>query len=290
MANRESKRLGRAQRLAALFLAGTLVAGCTQTTTNVRSLPGPSVEHIHLTRAGVIPVAGAFRQEGHSIVGQLAFTTDCTAESRQIIRQQVTTDTHQDRRASIALTVVGATVAAAGVGLLAASSDADQEVSCGQGRAGDRCQSESSALMELGLSALLSGLTAGVAGGYLLAQKPQIETRELPTETRTQLIANGVSCGPTRVLEGLSVSFELPHGGAWSGRAAADGSVRIDVNEGIRLPEGTTVRIVVDAVPAGLAAIVSPGMLVGEVSLARGAAAKVSTRQGQAREPVAGSR
>ena len=289
MANPPRNGPRRAHRWAVLCLAGTVLGGCTGLTqsTSVRSLPDPPTQHVHLTRSGVIPVTGSFHQEAHSIVGQLAFTNDCAAESRQLVRRQETTETHPNRALGVGLAVVGGVVTAVGAGLLVASGSANDEVSCGAGRAGDTCNSESSALATAGLSVLLSGLSFAIYGGYTLAQKPKLETKELPAETRIQLLANNVSCGTTATLEGLAVAVDLPDNGTWRGRTARDGSVRIDVSESIRLPEGATLNLVVDSAPAILSAIVSPGATLGTVRLAHVAASKKSVRSKQPRDPLA---
>ena len=274
----------------AFCLAAVLLSGCsfTQTSTSVRSLPDPPTQHVHLTRAGVIPVTGTFHQEAHSIVGQLAFTTDCTAESRQLVHRQQTTDTHPNRGTAAVITVLGGVATAVGAGFLVASGNADKHVYCGEGKAGDTCQSESSAAADLGLTLLLSGITTAVAGGYLWAQKPKVETTDLPSETHTQLLANNVSCGTTPALEGLSVALDVPGNGTWRGRTALDGSVRIEVSDSIKLPDGVTLSVVVDSVPPILAGIVSPGAVLGEVKLARGAASKKNARaKEQPRDPLA---
>ena len=149
------------------------------------------------------------------------------------------------------------------------------------------CNSESSALEDAGLTTLLSGLVAAVAGGYSLAQKPTIQTKELPSETHTQLLSNNASCGTTAALEGLSVAVDLPGNGSWRGRTALDGSVRIDVSDSIKLPEGAPLTVVVDSVPPLLAGIVTPGAVLGDVKLVRGSASKKNARAKEPRDPLA---
>ena len=281
---------GPVRRWAAFCVASWALAGCTgftQTTTSVHSLPDAPTQHVRLTRAGVIPVTGSFHQEGHAIVGQLSFTNDCTAESRQLVRRQETTNTHPNRALGVGLAVAGGIITAVGTGLLVASGSANHDVSCGEGRAGDTCNSESSALATAGLSALVLGLTSAFCGGYSLAQKPKLETTELSPETHSQLIANNVSCGTTPALEGLSVTVELPGNGSWRGRTALDGSVRIDVSESLKLPEGVTLPVVVDSVPPLLAGTVTPGASLGEVKLSRSGASKKSVRPKERRDPLA---
>ncbi len=256
----------------ALAITCSLLAGCTglrETTTSVRSVPEAPVERLRLTRAGVLPIAGTFQQDGHSVLGQLSVTNQCTAESTQLIRKQEASDTHTVRGTATAWTIVGGLVTAVGVGLLVASDGADKRVTCGEGRAGDQCESQSSALQTGGITMLATGLATAIAGGYFLAQKPNVETKELPAERVTHVEAEGVSCGVTRMVQGLSVGFEVPGNGTWSGLALADGSVHIEVNPGIKLPDSGALPVFVLSVPANLAGIVSPGTRLGEVALSK---------------------
>jgi len=263
-------QLHRLSQIVALAVATSSLSACTgfrETTTSIRSLPDKPVERVRLTRAGVSPIAGEFRQQEHSVLGQLSITHLCTQESTQLIRKREESDTHTVRGTAMAWTVVGGLVTAVGAGLLVASDDADKRVSCGEGKAGDQCESESSAMQTAAFSLLVTGLSSAIAGGYFLAQKPSTETKELPAERVTRVQAESVSCGATRMVEGLSVGVEIPGNGTWTGVALADGSVRIEVSPGIKLPDSGTLPVVVMAVPANLAGVVSPGMRLGEVAL-----------------------
>ena len=258
--------------LVALAIASSLLGGCTgfrETTTSIRSLPEAPVERVRLSRVGVSPIAGSFRQQGHAVLGQLSITDQCTKESTQLIRKQEQKDTHTVRGTATTWTVVGGLVAAVGTGLLVASADADGRVTCGEGKAGDQCESASSALQSAGLTLLAAGLSSAIAGGYFLAQKPELETKELPVERVTRAQADGVSCGATRMVEGLVVGFEIPGNGTWSGQALADGSVRIEVSSGIKLPDSGSLPVLAVAVPPNLAGVVSPGSRLGEVGFSK---------------------
>ncbi len=265
-------QLPRFTPLAALAITSSLLAGCTgfrETTTSVRSVPEAPVERLRLTRTGSVPVTGSFQPDGRSVLGQLSASNECTTESSQLIRRREEHDTHTVRGTATAWAVVGGLVTAVGAGLLVASGDADQRVSCGDGRAGDQCESESSAMQTAGFTLLTMGICSAVTGGYFLAQKPNVETKELPAERVTNVKAAGVSCGAARLFEGVSVGFEIPGNGTWSGQALADGSVRIDVSSGIKLPDSESLPVFVLAVPPRLAGIISPGTRLGEVAFGK---------------------
>ena len=272
MANDGFLRFGWGSRFTALCAITSTLAGCafTETSTSVRSLPGTSTAQLRLARADTSPILGTFRQEGHVIIGQLALTNACSIESTQLTRQQEVTDTHTKVGSSVAWVVTGAVIAAVGTGLLVASADADKHVFCGDGsgqpREGEQCHSVSGAMQELGITTLVTGLIPVVAGGYFLAQKPRVETKDLATK-EVKRVSGPTVCGSTASLQGLTLAVELPGNGRWLGQALADGSVRIDINPNIPLPERATLRVVVDAVPANLAGLVSPGAALGELTL-----------------------
>jgi hypothetical protein len=166
-------------------------------------------------------------------------------------------------------------LAAVGTGLLIASADANSEVVCGDGanapHSGDTCLSEAGAYREVGVTALLTGLIPVVAGGYFLAQKPRVETKDLAAK-EVKSVSGPTACGSLSALQGLTAALELPGNGRWVGQALADGSLRIDINPNIPLPEKATLHVVVDAVPANLAGLVSPGASLGELTVQRPAA------------------
>ena len=127
--------------------------------------------------------------------------------------------------------------------------------------------SESSALQELGLTTLLTGIVVGVPGGLFLARKPKIETKDLPEKQLSQVTARNVACAPASSLEGVVVAVELPGNDSWSGRAAPDGSVRIEVGPTIPMPEGATVQVAVQSVPSTFTSSVAVGTVLDEVRL-----------------------
>jgi hypothetical protein len=250
-----------------------------EVSTSVRETPGVSLQRFRLVRAGVMPIAGQFRQEGHAVVGQLTLTGACNAESVQTIRRQEVKDTHTNRSAAIGWLVAGGVVAAIGTGLLVASGDADKRVTCGDYREGDKCQSESGAMQEVGLTALLSGLTMAVPGGYFLSRKPQIETKDLPEKQTSSVTSQNVACAPASSLEGVVVAVELPGNGSWSGRATADGTVRIEIQATIPMPADATVPITLQSVPSTFATSVTPGTVLAEVTFAKPRASQESGSQ-----------
>lgn len=261
------------RRLTALGLLASTVSGCsfTQSSTTVRSLPEPPVEHLRLTRADSSPVSGTFEQNGHAVVGQLTLGAGCASESNQTVRRQSITETRTNRTTAITWVVLGGVLTAVGAGFLVASQSADKQVTCGNDlssapKEGDECHSQSGILSEAGFSTLLSGLAIGTGAGIFLARKPQTETADLPSQQLTRVTAP-VACGNTEALAGLVVALELPAGGRWTGRAASDGSVRIDINEKISLPAQMSVPVVVESVPPSLAGLVTVGAGVGKVIL-----------------------
>jgi len=256
-----------ARRLTAICVLASSLSGClSEVSSSVRETAGAPLQRLRLVRSGVAPIAGTFRQDGHTIVGRLTLTPACNAETFQRVKRQQVTDAHTNRSSAIGWLVAGGVIAAIGTGLLAASGDADKQVSCGEQQAGDRCASEESAMQELGLTTLLTGLATGVAGGIFLIRKPQIETKDLPEQEVSRVTSQGVSCASAASLEGIGVAIELPGNGTWSGRATADGTVRIEVQPTIPMPEGAKVQVLVQSVSSTFASSVSPGDVLGEVT------------------------
>src|SRR6185369_13220234 len=251
------QRIGRwSSRITAVCVLASCLSGClSEVSTSVRETSGVPQQRLRLIRAGVMPIAGQFRQEGHAVVGQLALTGACNAESVQSIKRQQVTDMHTNRTAAI--------------GLLVASGDANTQVTCGDQREGDTCQSESGALQGAGLSILLGGLTMAVPGGYFLSRKPQIETKDLPEKQASRVTSQNVACAPPSSLEGIVVAVELPEGGSWSGRVSSDGTVRIEIQPRIPLPEGATVPVTVQSVPLTFATSVTAGTVLADVTFVK---------------------
>jgi hypothetical protein len=260
-----------AEPVAALGLIvslGTMGCSFTQTSSTIRAVPGAPSERLRLTREGLSVLSGDFHQEGHTVVAQLTLSNDCTTESNQVIARQQVTDTHTNRTTAIAWTIVGGMLTAVGTGLLVDSQSADTRVVCGSGdtvKAGDQCDSASSAESSAAVSTLVLGLTTALVGGFYLTRKPQIETTDLPVQQLTT-VTTQVSCGASAALAGLGLALELPGNGKWSGRAEADGSLRININPQLALPDAT-LPIVVEEVPPSLAGLVAPGAVVGQLKL-----------------------
>ena len=240
-----------------------------QTTTSIHTTPGAPTQRYRLIRAGVAPVVGSFRQDGHAVQGQLTLTGACNSESFQRQERQEVTETRTNTGNSMALTVASAIVSAVGVGLLVAAGGADDRVTCGEMQSGDKCLSESGAYTEAGVGVLGLGLSGVIAGGYFLMRKPEVETKQLPAQEASRVTAKNVACGNTANLEGMVAALELPGNGTWTGRVAADGSVRIAVNENVPLPEQGSARVIVQTVSAGYAGVIAIGATLGEVSFVR---------------------
>jgi hypothetical protein len=260
------------RRTTAICLLTTTLAGCSfnESSTRIRSLPEPPSEHLRLQRSDATAISGTFRQDGHAVVGELAFTTDCVNERSELIRRQRVTETHTKRSTTVTWAVIGGVLAAVGTGFLVASQSADKRVTCGNGTSvmdGDQCHSVSGAESEAGLTILLTGAVMASSAAIFALRKPSTEITDLPAEQRQQLTAP-VACGVTPALEGLTVALELPQSGKWTGRVGGDGTVRIDVNEHIVLPEHATLSVVVDSVPPSIAGLIAPGAAIGAVTLA----------------------
>jgi hypothetical protein len=277
------------QRTTAVCLLASTISGCsfTQSSSSIRSLPEPPVEHLRLLRADTAPLTGTFKQDGHTVVGQLTLGTGCATESTQTVRRQNVTETHTNRATSITWAIVGGVLTAVGTGLLVASESADSRVTCGNNldsapKDGDRCSSMSGDESTLGFSTLLTGLAAATAATIFLVRKPQTETTDLPPQQVTH-VTTPVACGNVAALSGLVLALDLPGNGKWTGRAASDGSVRIDINDKIPLPIEATVAVTVDSVPPSFATLVMPGAKVGTLTLtdghADGARSKLTARR-----------
>jgi len=289
MTHHSSLRGAALRRATALCLLTTTLAGCSfnESSTRIRSLPEPASEHLRLRRSGATALTGTFRQDGHAVVGELAFTTDCANERTELIRRQSVTETHTKRSTTVTWAVIGGVLAAVGTGFLVASQSADKQVTCGDGGTlmeGDQCHSLSGAESEAGLTTLLAGAVMAGSAGVFALRKPITEITDLPPERRQDVTAP-VACGATPALQGMTVALELPQNGKWTGRVGGDGTVRIDLNEHVALPEHATLSVVVDSVPPSIAGLVTPGATVGAVTFAA-----LPTEGGSARRKVASHR
>ena len=122
-------------------------------------------------------------------------------------------------------------------------------------------------MQEVGVTTLITGLAISVVGGVFLARKPQLQSKELPEQEVSRVTSSGVACASVASLEGVTVAFELPQNGSWSGRVTADGTVRIDVQPMIPMPEGAKVQVVIQTVPSTFATSVAVGSVLAEVTL-----------------------
>jgi hypothetical protein len=246
-----------------------MVLGCSLTTTTSRvvSTPGPAVDQPRLTRTGASAVTGAFRQQGHGIVGQLAFTSECATESTSRVERKRVTEHRTNSGTATAWVVAGSLLTAVGVGTIIAGGNADHRVSCGEMMAGDQCESDSSLLKEAGFTTLLTGLVPLATGAIFLALKPQTEIEQLPAESVTTLTPKPTACGNTASLEGISVLVDTASSGKWSGRVSADGSLRIEINSQVPLPDNTQVNVTVESVPPAIAGLLAPGAALGSLTL-----------------------
>lgn len=259
------------RRAAALCLLTSLLSGCSfnESSTRIRSLPEPPSERLRLVRSDAPALTGTFRQDGHAVLGELAFTTECVNERTLRVRRESLTETRNNRTTSTAWAIVGGAFAAAGTGLLIASRSADKRVYCGNGDTvmdGDQCRSLSGLESDVGFTTVLTGAVIAASAGIFALRKPSTTITDLPTEQR-QSVTAPVACGKTAALEGTVVALELPQNGKWTGRVSGDGMVRIDVNPTIALPDQATLPVVVDSVPPSLAEFVHPGLGIGTVTL-----------------------
>lgn len=110
-----------------------------------------------------------------------------------------------------------------------------------------RLRNSRAAAEPVGFVTLLTGLAPVAAGGFFLLQKPKTESKPLPTQRVTVGSNAAVACGTAPGLEGLSVALELPSGGKWAGRAAADGSVQRTMGDQAPSPDAV-LNVTVDSV------------------------------------------
>jgi hypothetical protein len=254
------------------FLIGAFTAGCatTQTSVSVRATPQAPTSRVRLLRPEEPALTAQWRQEGRTLVGQLAFATSCQTETVQLTRREQVTDTHPSKPYVTAAYVVGGLVSILGVGLLVSSTDKDDTVTCGGGdapKAGDRCDSEAGAWRTLGAVTLGTGLGSILGGILVQSKKPVIESAPLPSEERVTIKPGAVSCGDIKSLEGATVSAVLPDGGTWSAPVNATGAVRIALSPAIVLHGGEPVRFVVMPLPTAPSTLLRSGSSVGSLAL-----------------------
>jgi hypothetical protein len=257
-----------------LFGLGALLCGLsacqfTQTTTTTARIAGPEVTRVRLAQPHSVPLSGAWRQEGRSIVGRVAFTTECRAERTQSVERREVTETRTNTPSMKAWTIAGGVIGVMGIGFLMASTGKDESVHCGSGGApedGDTCTSEAGAYRTLGLTGAAFGITTAVVGAIMIARKPQVETKPLGTDQVMTTASTMQACGIPGSLEGMTLAVSWPGVGPVTGRVARDGTARIELAPEAPLPD-SAVRVIVASVPGSAPDIVAPGAAVGEVRL-----------------------
>lgn len=251
---------------------GMLLGGCstTSTSTSVRSAPAEPTHQLRLIRPDLAPLSATWHQEGRSLVGQLAFTAACQAETRQVIRREQITETRPNKSYYTGAYIAGAIVTMVGIGLVASSAGKSDTVSCGSGstpRDGDKCTSEAGAWRSAGALVIATGLGTVLGGVIVQARKPQVETARLPSEFRIAVEPKAHACGRLESLENMVIAVDLSDGGQWSGRVDSQGGVRIDLGANANLRGAQTARFSVDAVPQTAESFATVGLALGELSL-----------------------
>jgi hypothetical protein len=266
-----TRRLTAPVRAAVLLLSASLV-GCamTETTTSIRSLPGPALERIRLERPGPKPISATWRQDGLALVGELAFTDACRTETVQVTRRTQLTDTHPNRSYSTGAYVAGAALSLLGVVLVANAQGKDTNVTCGSGggapRSGDTCESDAGAWREIGAVTIGAGLGAILGGVIVQSGKPVVKAQALPSEQQVRVSPGKHSCGSVAALKGSTVAAALTSGGEWTGVVDAQGAVRIDLSGSAHL-RGTHAALRLESVAPAAATLLVVGTPLGELDL-----------------------
>ena len=259
----------RAYASGATALLVALATACSSTTTNVVAREQPPVTQLRLSRSDAAPLRATFQQDGHSIHGSVAWSSDCSLDTTHSTLNERTTTTKPNTGANIGWFIASGVVAAVGVGFMAAAPHQDQRVFCGDGdtpQPGDTCDSVSSAEMKLGATIVGFGLGMAALTAFAALHKPKTTTEALPPDQVTTTTADS-PCGAPEALEGMLIALELPNGGRWSGKLEHDGSFRIDIDPEVSLPAADA-RLFVDDVPPAAADIVPRGTALGTLSLA----------------------
>lgn len=268
-------------RLTAIISIFGCVTACsmTRTTTTVRAAEEAPVQHVRLVRPDAEPLQARWHQEGRQLVGQLAFTAACQAETRQLVKREQVTETAPNKAYYVGAYVVGALVSVVGLGFIANASGKSEEVYCGSGgqaRSGDKCTSEADAWRTGGIVLLGSGLGTVVGGALVHARKSEVQTSALVPEERVSVDPKLYACAKLEDLQGMVVAAELSGGGKWLGTADEHGVVRIELGPNANLAAQQTARFSVDSAPEPTDRFARPGLALGDLSLT--ATRKVANR------------
>ncbi len=249
-----------------------VLSGCAmmETTTTVRTLPGPSTERVRLVRPDAAAVAASWKQEGSSLIGQLSFTNACLTEAVQLNRRTQVTETHPNRTYTTGAYVAGAVMAAVGVVLMANAQGKSEVVHCGTPglapKSGDTCESKAGAWRTMGWVALGAGVGTALGGVLVHTRKPVIESKDLPSAEQVRVIPNREGCGSTSSLEGAVVRASLSSGGTWTGTADETGVVRIEL-AGAAYSQGAHASFTLESVRPSVTPIAVSGSSLGELEL-----------------------
>jgi hypothetical protein len=259
-------------RWAAIVSTFGCATGCsmTRTTTMVVATEAAPVQHVRLVRPDAEPLQAEWRQEGRQLVGQLAFTAACQAETRHLVKREQVTETAPNKAYYVSAYVVGALVSAVGLGLIANASGRSESVYCGSGgqvRSGDSCTSEAGAWRTGGITLLGTGLVTMLGGALVHARKPDVHTSALLPEERVAVDPKLYACARVEDLQGTVVAAELSRGGKWIKTADAQGVVRIELGSNANLGAQQVARFSVDSAPEPTDRFARPGLALGELSL-----------------------
>jgi hypothetical protein len=249
-----------------------VLSGCAmmETTTTVRTLPGPATERVRLVRPDAAAVAASWKQEGSTLVGQLSFTNACLTETVQLDRRTQVTETHPNPTYTTGAYVAGAVMAAAGVVFMATAHGKSEVVYCGSPggapKSGDTCDSEAGAWRTIGWVALGAGVGTALGGVLVHTRKPVVESKDLPSAEQVRVIPNRGGCGSTSSLEGAVVRASLSSGGNWIGTADETGIVRIEL-AGAAYGQRAHASFTLESVRPGVSRLAISGSPLGELDL-----------------------
>jgi hypothetical protein len=262
----------RFSRVLIVALAVVSLPGCsmTKTTVSVRSTAQAPTQHLRLVRPDAAPLTAVWRQEGRQLVGQLAFTPACQAETHQVTRREQVTDTRPNQSYYVGAYVAGALLSVAGLALIANSQGKSEEVSCGSGarpRAGDTCDSPAGLWRTGGIVVLGTGLGTILGGALVQARPPEIRAGWLPPEKRVSVDPKIYACGTRAELKDVVVAAGLSGGGRWLGKADDQGAVRIELGANADLSSRQFARFTVESAPEGAERFAPSGFSLGELRL-----------------------